>query len=59
MGRLAALALIAAIAVVLPAPMQTALAAAEVETELETLEFGRGDSLSVLLTKGRRTRRRR
>lgn len=50
-GRLAAFALIAAIAVVLPAPMQTALAAAEVETELETLEFGRGDSLSVLLTR--------
>ena len=51
MGRIAALALIAAIAVVLPAPMQTALAAAEVETELETLKFGRGDSLSVLLTR--------
>ena len=51
MGRLAALALIAAIAMVLPAPMQTALAAAEVETELETLKLGRGDSLSVLLTR--------
>ncbi|MDE0388873.1 MAG: peptidoglycan DD-metalloendopeptidase family protein [Rhodospirillales bacterium] len=35
----------------LPAPMQTVLAAAEVETELETLKFGRGDSLSVLLTR--------
>ena len=33
----------------LAAPMQTALAAAEVETELETLRIGRGDSLSVLL----------
>ena len=51
MGRLAALALIAAVAVVPAAPMQTALAAAEVETELETLKFGRGDSLSVLLTR--------
>ena len=51
MGRLAALALIVAVAVVLAAPMQTALAAAEVETELETLKFGRGDSLSVLLTR--------
>ena len=51
MGRIAALALIAAIAAVLPVPMQTALAAAEVETELETLKFGRGDSLSVLLTR--------
>ena len=51
MGRIAALALIAAIAAVLPVPMQTAFAAAEVETELETLKFGRGDSLSVLLTR--------
>ena len=41
----------AAVAGVLATPMQTALAAAEVETELETLKFGRGDSLSVLLTR--------
>ena len=45
------LALIAVFAVALFAPMQSALAAAEVETELETLQFGRGDSLSVLLTR--------
>ena len=36
---------------VLAAPMQMALAAAEVETELETLQIGRGDSLSVLLNR--------
>ena len=50
-GRIAALALIAAVAVSLAAPMQTALASAEVETELETLRVGRGDSLSVLLNR--------
>ena len=48
-GRVAALALVAAVVAVLPASMQTALAATEVETELETLSVGRGDSLSVLL----------
>ena len=52
-GRIAALALIAAFAASAPAPMQTALAATavEVETELETLRVGRGDSLSVLLSR--------
>ena len=48
-GRIAALALVAAVCVTLAAPMQTASAAAEVETELETLRVGSGDSLSVLL----------
>ena len=53
MGRIAALALIAALAASLPAPMQSALAAtvSEVETELETLRVGRGDSLSLLLNR--------
>ena len=48
-----ALALIAVLAASLSAPMQTALAATatEVETELQTLHFGRGDSLSTLLTR--------
>ena len=50
-GRIAALALIAAVAVALVAPIQTALASVEAETELETLRFGRGDSLSVLLNR--------
>ena len=52
-GRIAALALIAAFAAGVPAPMQAALAATavEVETELETLRVGRGDSLSVLLSR--------
>ncbi|MDD9992640.1 MAG: peptidoglycan DD-metalloendopeptidase family protein [Rhodospirillales bacterium] len=50
-GQIAALALIAVVAVALPAPMQSVPAAAEVETEQETLKFGRGDSLSALLTK--------
>ena len=52
-GRIVALALVAAVAVGLSAPMQTALAATatEVETELQTLHFGRGDSLSTLLTR--------
>ena len=45
------LALIAAVAVALAAPIQTALAAVQAETELETLRFGRGDSLSVLLNR--------
>ena len=45
------LVLIAAVAVPLAAPLQTALAAVEAETELETLRFGRGDSLSVLLNR--------
>ena len=52
-GRIAALALIALVAASLPAPVQTALAATavEAETELETLRFGRGDSLSLLLSR--------
>ena len=54
-GRIAALALIAAFAASVPAPMQAALAATaaevEVATELETLRVGRGDSLSVLLNR--------
>ena len=50
-GRIAALALIAAVAAALVAPIQTALASVEAETELETLQFGRGDSLSVLLNR--------
>ena len=52
-GRTAALALIAVVAASLPAPMQTALAATavEVETDLETLRVGRGDSLSLLLSR--------
>ena len=52
-GRIAALALIAVVAASLPAPVQTALAATavEAETELETLRVGRGDSLSLLLSK--------
>ena len=52
-GRIAALALIALVAAGLPAPVQTALAATavEAETELETLRFGRGDSLSLLLSR--------
>ena len=45
------LALVAAVAVALVAPIQTALASAETETELETLRVGRGDSLSVLLNR--------
>ena len=50
-GRIAALALIAAVAASLASPIQTVLAAVEVETELETLRVGRGDSLSLLLSK--------
>ena len=50
-GSIAALALIAAVAVALAAPIQTVLASVEAETELETLRFGRGDSLSVLLNR--------
>ena len=52
-GRIAALALIAAVAATLPAPMQSAIAATTVqaETELETFRVGRGDSLSLLLSR--------
>ena len=52
-GRIAALVLIAGFAASVPAPMQAALAATavEAETELETLRVGRGDSLSVLLSR--------
>ena len=52
-GRIAALALIAAVAATLPAPMQSAVAAtaAQAETELETFRVGRGDSLSLLLSR--------
>ena len=52
-GRIAALALIAAVAATLPAPVQSAIAATavETETELETLQVGRGDSLSLLLSR--------
>ena len=52
-GRIAALALIAAFVASVAAPTQAALAATavEVETELETLQVGRGDSLSVLLNR--------
>ena len=52
-GRIAALALIAAVVATLPAPMQSAIAATavEAETELETLQVGRGDSLSLLLSR--------
>lgn len=50
-GRIAALALITAVAAALVAPIQKALASVEAETELETLQFGRGDSLSVLLNR--------
>ena len=35
----------------LPQPIRAALAAAEIETELEAVRIGRGDSLSVLLGK--------
>ena len=40
-----------AVAVALAVPIQTALASAKAETELETLRFGRGDSLSVMLNR--------
>ena len=52
-GRIAALALTVAFVASVAAPMQTAVAATavEVETELETLQVGRGDSLSVLLNR--------
>ncbi|MDE0390943.1 MAG: peptidoglycan DD-metalloendopeptidase family protein [Rhodospirillales bacterium] len=52
-GRIAALALIAAVAAALLAPMQSAIAATaiEAETELETVRVGRGDSLSLLLSR--------
>ena len=50
-GRIAGFALIVAVAVGLAAPMQGAPAAAEPETELETVRVGRGDSLSALLSK--------
>ena len=40
-----------AVAVTLALPIQTALASAKAETELETLRFGRGDSLSVMLNR--------
>ena len=50
-GRIAGFALIVAVAVGLAAPMQGAPAAAEPDTELETVRVGRGDSLSVLLSK--------
>ena len=40
-----------AVAVTLAVPIQTALASVEAETELETLRFGRGDSLSVMLNR--------
>ena len=49
MCRLAGLALLAAVAAGLTVPTQTALAAPEAETELETLRVARGDSLSLLL----------
>ncbi len=50
-GRIAGFALIVAVAVGLAAPIQGAPAAAEPETELETVRVGRGDSLSALLSK--------
>ncbi len=40
-----------AVAVALAVPIQTALASVSAETELETLRFGRGDSLSVMLNR--------
>ena len=43
--------MIVAVAVGLAAPIQGAPAAAEPETELETIRVGRGDSLSALLSK--------
>lgn len=49
MCRIAALVLVAVVATALPAAMQTALAASEAGTELETMRFGRGDTLSALL----------
>jgi len=49
--RIAALALVVAVAVALAAPIQPALASVEGETQLETLRLGRGDSLSVLLNR--------
>ena len=45
------MALIASVAAGLPQPIRAALAAAEIETELEAVRIGRGDSLSVLLGK--------
>ena len=51
LGRIAGFALIVAVAAGLAAPIQGALAAAEPDTELETIRVGRGDSLSVLLSK--------
>ena len=50
-GRIAGFALIVAVAVGLAAPIQGAPAAAEPDTELETVRVGHGDSLSVLLNK--------
>ena len=48
--RIAGFALIATVAAVLPAPMHATFAATGIETELETVRFGRGDSLSALLS---------
>ena len=50
MCRIAALVLVAAVATALPSAMQAALAAGDAETELETVRFGRGDTLSALLS---------
>ena len=50
MCRIATLVLVAAIATALPSAMQAALAADDAATELETVRFGRGDTLSGLLS---------
>ena len=48
---IAGLVLLAALAAGLPGPMQPAFAAPESQTELETVQVGRGDTLSVLLNR--------